>query len=125
MSNNDPVLDLTPSQWRAIDERRKTAWIGADITVKGTVICSRDLSVDGQIDGAIDVGDHTVTVGAGARIKADLVVKAIRVSGAITGNVTARDLVDVRETGSIDGDVKAPRFSLVEGGQVRGRVDTT
>jgi cytoskeletal protein CcmA (bactofilin family) len=124
MANQDPALDLTQAQWRAIDERRKTAWIGADITIKGTVVCARDLTIDGQVDGAIEVGDHAVVVGVGATIKADLAAKTIKVSGTVTGNVTARELVELRETASIDGDVKAPRLSMADGAQIRGKVET-
>jgi cytoskeletal protein CcmA (bactofilin family) len=76
------------------------------------------------VDGTIEVGDHVVAVGAGATVKADLVARAVKVSGAVTGNDTAREVVDLRETGSIEGDVKAPRFSMAEGAQIRGKVET-
>ena len=124
MANPDPALDLTQAQWRAIDERRKRAWIGADITVKGTVICARDLTIDGQVEGGIEVGDHALIVGTGATVTADLVARTIVISGAVTGDVTARETVDLKETGSIDGNIKAPRFSMADGARVSGRVET-
>ena len=124
MAQIDPSLDLTAAQLRVLDERRRTAWIGAEIVVKGDVLCSRDLTIDGHVDGTIEVGDHTLTIGAGAAIKADLVAKAITISGAVTGNVTARDKVDLRATGSVDGNINVPRLAMADGAVVRGRVDT-
>ena len=124
MANPDPTLDLSPAQWRAIDEKRKTAWIGADILIKGGIVCARDLTIDGKIDGTIEVGDHRLTIGAGAEIKADLVAKSVTISGAVVGNVTARERVEVKENGTVEGDIKTPRLRLADGAVVHGKVET-
>ena len=124
MANLDPNLDLSPAQWRAIDEKRKTAWIGADILVTGGIVCARDLSIDGKVDGTIEVGDHRVMIGAGAKIKADLVAKSVSISGAVIGNVTAREKVELKETGTVEGNIQAPRFSMADGAIVHGKVET-
>jgi len=124
MPHADPTLDLSPAQWRTLDERRTRAWIGADIIVKGDVRCARDLTIDGQVDGRIEVGDHALTIGADAVIKANLVAKTITISGAVTGNVTASDRLTLLGSGSIEGNIKAPKFSMTEGAVVRGKVET-
>ena len=124
MPNTDPSLDLSPAQWRAIDEKRKTAWIGADILIKGGLVCARDLSIDGKVDGTIEVGDHRLVIGAGAEIKADLVARSVSINGDVIGNVTAREKVELKETGSVEGNIQAPRFSMADGAIVRGTVET-
>ena len=124
MAQPDPTLDLSPAQWRAIDEKRKTAWIGADILVKGGVVCARDLSIDGKVDGTIEVGDHRLTIGAGAEIKADLVARSVSISGDVTGNVTAREKVELSESATVLGNIQAPRFRMAEGAIVQGKVET-
>src|SRR5688572_1934505 len=107
----------------AVDERRVSAWIGTALTVQGKVISTQDLTIDGRVEGTIELGNHGLTIGAGAEIKADLVAQAITISGTVTGNVTATSIVDLRATGSIDGDIVAPRLIMADGAIIRGRVD--
>ena len=123
MANPDPSLDLSPAQWRAIDEKRKTAWIGADILVKGGVVCARDLTIDGKVDGTIEVGNHGLIIGASAVVKANLVARSIVISGAVNGNVTASERVDLHATGSVEGDITSPRLIMADGAFVKGKVN--
>jgi cytoskeletal protein CcmA (bactofilin family) len=108
-----------------VDERRVSAWIGTALTVHGKVISAQDLTIDGCVEGTIELGDHGLTIGTGAEIKADLVAKTIVISGAVTGNVTASSIVDLRATGSVDGDIIAPRLLMADGAVIKGRVDAS
>lgn len=104
-------------------ERRVAAWIGKAVRVEGKVISAEDLTIDGQVDGSIELGGHSLTIGPGATIKADLVARAITVAGSVIGNVRASDKVDLRATGSIEGDISTPRFVMAEGATVKGKVE--
>ncbi len=115
-------LNGPPEPRSAMEERRLTAWIGKSLTVQGRVISAQDLTIEGQVEGTIELGDHALMVGTGAGIKADLRAKTITISGAVTGNVTASDKVDLRATGSVEGDIVAPRLVMVEGAIINGRV---
>jgi len=106
------------------DERRVAAWIGKAITMRGDVVCSQDLTIDGVVEGTIEVGQHSLNIGVGAAIKADLVGRVVTIGGSITGNVTATERVDLKATGSVEGDIKTPRFAMAEGAVVRGHVQT-
>jgi cytoskeletal protein CcmA (bactofilin family) len=92
--------------------------------MKGDVICSQDLTIDGVVEGTIEVGQHSLIIGVGASIKADLVGRVVTIGGSITGNVTATEKIDLKATGSIQGDVRTPRFAMAEGAIVRGYVET-
>ena len=107
----------------AVDERRVSAWIGTALVVHGKVISSQDLTIDGKVEGTIELGDHGLTIGSGAEIKADLVAQTITISGAVTGNVTATSVVDLRSTGSVDGDITTPRLIMADGAVIKGKVD--
>jgi cytoskeletal protein CcmA (bactofilin family) len=109
----------------SLDERRMAAWIGKSLVVQGKVISMEDLTIDGRVEGAIELGDHSLTIGAGAAIEADLVAQRIIICGAVTGNVLANEAVDLRATGSVDGDIRTPRFVMAEGATVKGRVDAS
>jgi len=103
-------------------ERRVTAWIGKAVRVEGKVISEEDLTIDGDVEGSIELGGHSLTIGQEARIKADLLAKIVTISGKVTGNVRAVEKVDLRPTGSVDGDITAPRFLMAEGATVMGKV---
>ncbi len=113
----------TPAGQR-FDERRVAAWIGKAITLRGDVICSQDLTIDGVVEGTIEVGQHSLIIGVGASIKADLVGRVVTIGGSITGNVTATEKIDLKATGSIQGDIRTPRFAMAEGAIVRGHIET-
>jgi cytoskeletal protein CcmA (bactofilin family) len=107
----------------SLDERRMRAWIGKALVVQGKVISTEDLTIDGRVEGTIDLGDHSLTIGPDAAIQADLVAQKIIISGAVTGNILASAIVDLRATGSVDGDIITPRLVMADGATIRGKVD--
>jgi cytoskeletal protein CcmA (bactofilin family) len=107
-----------------VEERRTVAWVGKSVIFKGTLISSEDMTIDGQVEGTIEIRDQGLTIGPDADIRADIVAKTITIHGTVIGNIRATDKVDIRETGRIDGDLVSPRISLADGALVRGRVDT-
>lgn len=108
----------------AVDERRLACWIGKSILIRGDVVSSGDLVIDGQVEGTIDLGDHSLTIGPGASVTADLLAKTVTISGKVKGNVTGMTRVELKATGSIEGDVTAPKFVMDEGASISGKVDT-
>jgi cytoskeletal protein CcmA (bactofilin family) len=105
------------------DERRIAAWISKTVVVTGHVVCFEDLTIDGRVEGTIELGDHSLTIGVGAGVKANLVARRITIGGTVTGNVLATDKVDLLATGSVEGDVTAPVFAMADGAVLTGKVD--
>jgi cytoskeletal protein CcmA (bactofilin family) len=97
--------------------------IGKSVVIKGELNGSEDLTIEGQVEGTIQLRDHVLTIGANGRIKAQVFAKAVIVLGEVTGNVTATDKVDIRDNGSVDGDIVSPRVAIAEGAHFRGSVD--
>ncbi len=105
-------------------ERRVTAWIGRAVRIEGKVVSAEDLVIDGRVDGSIELSEHSLTIGAGGVIQADLYARRIIISGAVTGDVTAMERLELRETGSVTGNITTPQFVMAEGATVVGKVDT-
>ena len=82
-----------------------------------------DLTIEGQVDGKIELRQHVLTVGPNGKIKAQVFAKAVVVMGEVHGNMTATDKINIRESGSVDGDITAPLVSIAEGAHFRGSID--
>lgn len=97
--------------------------IGKSVVIKGELTGSEDLTIEGSVEGTIQLKEHVLTIGPNGRIKAQVFAKSVVVLGEVTGNVTASEKVDIREKGSVDGDILSPRVAIAEGAHFRGSVD--
>ena len=97
--------------------------IGKSVVIKGELAGSEDLTIEGQVDGKIELNDHVLTIGPNGKIKAQVFAKAVIVLGEVNGNVSASEKVDIRDGGSVDGDIISPRVAIAEGAHFRGSVD--
>lgn len=98
--------------------------LGKSIVIKGDLIASEDLTLYGRMEGSVTLhGGHTLTIGRFADIKAKIDAKAVVIQGAVTGNITAREKVEIQTTGSVSGDVFAPRLAIADGASLHGKVD--
>jgi cytoskeletal protein CcmA (bactofilin family) len=104
------------------DERRVAAWIGRSLRIEGRIVSAENLMIDGQVEGTIEVGNHSLTIGADAIVKADLSARTIGVSGTVNGSLTATDRIDLRASASVTGDITTPRLVMEDGAVVKGKV---
>ena len=94
--------------------------IGKSIIIKGELISREDLTIDGQVEGTIELKDHTLTIGPTGKIKAGVFVKTLIVMGAINGKIAASEKVDIRDGAAVEADIVAPRVAITEGTYFRG-----
>jgi cytoskeletal protein CcmA (bactofilin family) len=97
--------------------------IGKSVVIKGELNGSEDLTIEGHVEGRIELRDHVLTIGSNGRIKAELFAKSVVVLGEVIGNVSATEKIDIRENGSVEGDITSPRVAIAEGAHFRGSVD--
>src|SRR5205085_3325774 len=97
--------------------------IGKSVVIKGELNGSEDLTIEGHVEGMIQLKDNILTIGPNGRIKAQVFAKSVIVLGEVNGNVTASEKVDIRDGGSVDGDIVSPRVAIAEGAPFRGGVD--
>ena len=106
----------------ASEERRMAAWVGKGLLIQGKVTSSENLCIDGRVEGTIELGDHSLTIGTGASVQADLVARTIVVSGDVTGNLQASVKVDLQATATVQGDIVAPVVVMADGAVITGKV---
>src|SRR6187397_3157070 len=97
--------------------------IGKSVVIKGELNGSEDLTIEGHVEGTIQLKEHVLTIGPNGRIKAQVFAKSVIVLGEVQGNVTATEKVDIRDNGSVDGDIVSPRVAIAEGAHFRGSID--
>lgn len=97
--------------------------IGQSVQIKGELTGNEDLTIDGHVDGKIVVKDHNLTIGANGKITAEVHAKTIVVVGQVNGNITADDKVEIAPSGSVDGDIRAPRVAISDGARFKGSID--
>ena len=97
--------------------------IGKSVVIKGELNGSEDLMVEGRLEGTIQLRDHVLTIGPNGNITAKVFAKAVVVLGAVNGDITASDKVEIRDGGSVDGNVVSPRVAISDGALFRGSVD--
>ena len=117
-----PVAAATIAEPRA-QLGRDMVNIGKSVVIKGELSGSEDLTIEGHVEGRIDLRENVLTIGPNGKIKAEVFAKAVVVLGEVTGNVTASEKVDIRDNGSVDGDIASPRVAIAEGAHFRGSVD--
>ena len=97
--------------------------IGKSVVIKGELNGSEDLTIEGHVEGTIQLREHVLTIGPNGRIKAQVFAKSVIVLGEVNGNITASDKVDIRDNGSVEGDLIAPRIAIAEGAHFKGSID--
>ncbi len=104
-------------------QERDMVNIGKSVIIKGDLSGSEDLTIEGQVEGKIELRQNILTIGPNGKIKASVFAKAVVVQGEVTGDITASERVDIRDAGSVDGDLSAPRIAIADGAHFRGSID--
>jgi cytoskeletal protein CcmA (bactofilin family) len=112
MLNNDEQKDV------------RAAAVGISVSIKGEISGSEDLTIDGQVEGRIDLPEHTLTIGPNATVVADITAKSVTIFGSVIGSITAREKADIRKAASIEGGLTCGRLSVQEGARITGTIET-
>jgi cytoskeletal protein CcmA (bactofilin family) len=97
--------------------------IGKSVIIKGDLSGSEDLTLEGHVEGKIELRQNVLTIGPNGRIKAAVFAKTVIIQGEVQGDITASERIDIRDAGSVDGDLSAPRIAIADGAHFRGSID--
>jgi cytoskeletal protein CcmA (bactofilin family) len=108
---------------RPVASSGATARLGASLHVKGEISGHEDLLVDGSVEGLIQLEDRKLTVGASAKVSADVVAREVVVYGNVKGNLRARDRIEIKKDGSVVGDLTTARIMIEDGAYFKGSIE--
>ena len=97
--------------------------IGKSILIRGELSGNEDLTIEGNVEGKIELKDHNLVVGSTGKIQAEIHAKAVTIQGEVTGNVRAEDRIEISTSGTVKGDLVAPRIIISDGARFKGSVD--
>lgn len=105
-----------------IPEPNRTV-LGPSITLRGELAGDEDLAIEGQFDGTINLREHCLTVGAQGQVKAEIQAARAIIMGTVTGNITARERIEIRKSGRVLGDLLAPGIAIEDGAYFKGSIE--
>jgi cytoskeletal protein CcmA (bactofilin family) len=102
---------------------RASARLGSSLHVKGEITGSEDLLIDGSVEGLIQLDERKLTVGATAKVTADIIAREVVVYGTVKGNLRAKDRIEIKKDGSVNGDLTTSRIMIEDGAYFKGSIE--
>ena len=99
------------------------AHIGKSVSIKGELSGSEDIYVDGQVEGSIQLGGNSLTIGPNGRVRANISAKNVTVGGTLEGNILASERTEFRKTAIANGDVQTKRIAIEDGAFFKGKLE--
>jgi len=103
--------------------RTDVAHIGKSVIIKGELSGSEDVYLDGEVEGSIQLHDHSLTIGPNGHIRANINAKEIVIHGKVDGNVTGSQRVELRKSAILVGDIATQRILIEDGAFFKGGID--
>src|SRR5208283_263133 len=101
---------------------RATARLGPSLHVKGEISGNEDLLIEGSVEGLVQLDERKLTVGATAKLTADIIAREVVVYGSVKGNLRAKDRIEIKKDGSVNGDLTA-RIMIEDGAYFKGSIE--
>lgn len=112
-----------PEAYPDIPRSGGTATLGKSVMVKGQIFSREDLTIDGEVEGTVELHENRLTIGPNGKVNASIKAREIIVLGAINGNVEAADKIDIRKEARLVGDIKTARIVIEDGAFFKGSID--
>lgn len=97
--------------------------IGPGMRVNGDCYTEGTLRVEGSIEGTVHAG-KAVVVGKDGVVLGDITTQDAVIGGRVVGTIIAESRLELQATCVIEGEVRARRIKLDEGGRVNGNIQT-
>ena len=118
-----PKTEATPKVANPISTNQNPTVLGRSVVSRGEISAAEDLMIEGQFDGTINMKDHCLTVGTNGQVKAEIQARQVIIHGTVNGNITAREKVEIRRTGRVQGDLTAAGVAIEDGAYFKGSIE--
>jgi len=101
-----------------------TANVKESVSIKGELTVEEDLTIEGCVEERIELKDHNLWIGPHGKVSAKIHAKSVIVAGEVVGDIHAGEIVEIKMSGSVRGNISCPRISIVDGAKFQGRINT-
>ncbi len=99
------------------------AVLGKSVVVKGQIVSREDLTIDGEVEGTVELHEHRLTVGPNGKVTSNVKARELVVIGTVHGNVDITDKIEIRKDAKLVGDIKTARVVIEDGAYFKGNID--
>lgn len=112
-----------PVETRPEPARGGVAVLGKSVVLKGQVYGREDVTIDGEVEGTVELQEHRLTVGPTGKVVATIKAREIVVLGTVQGNIETRDKIEIRKDAKVVGDIRTARIVIEDGAFFKGSID--
>jgi len=116
-------LPSRPTEPRSDVVRGGAAIIGKSVVLKGQIYGREDLTIDGEVEGTVELQEHRLTIGPNGKVVATIKAREIVVLGTVQGNIETREKIDIRKEAKVIGDIRTARIVIEDGAYFKGSID--
>ena len=117
------TLPTRPMEPRLDTPRGGNASIGKSVIVKGQIYGREDLTIDGEVEGTVELQEHRLTIGPNGKVMATIKARDVVVLGTVHGNMETRDKIEIHKEAKVVGDLRTARIVIEDGAYFKGNVD--
>ena len=117
------MSEPTPKSANSSPAGSQRTFLGRTVVAQGQLSSGEDLLIEGHFEGTISLEEHCLTVGKEGQVKAEIRARQVVIQGSVTGNVAAREKIEIRRTGHVVGDLIAATVAIEEGAYFKGSID--
>jgi cytoskeletal protein CcmA (bactofilin family) len=101
-----------------------TSLIAAGTAIRGDVLFTGRLHIDGNVEGSIRAEDANavLTLSNQAQVVGEIVAPHIVINGAVTGDVTAGERLELASNARVEGNVYYKVLEMSAGAQINGKM---
>ena len=110
------------SQMSMTSRKDAESVLAAGITIEGKIEGNGNVRVVGRFKGTVNVKGE-LTIEPGASIEGEIRAESVLVAGEVQGQIIAASRVELNDSGTLIGDVKAGSVTVSAGSRMRGRME--
>jgi cytoskeletal protein CcmA (bactofilin family) len=100
-----------------------TASVKETVVVKGELAALEDMTIEGRVEGFVDLNGYSLWIAPGGVVKAEIHARNVMVAGTVVGDIYATESVQIKLSGSVEGNIRCSRISIVDGAAFKGRIN--